>query len=265
MIMSEKYPATIEGLHEIIRRLRAPGGCPWDREQTASSLCPCLAEECAELIDAVDAADEENICEELGDVLMNAVFQAVLAEERGSFTLTDAIGRLNEKMIRRHRHVFGDAEAADSEAVLKLWDKIKASEGHTERKSLLDGIAVSLSALSTAEKMQKKVAKVGFDWNCEEQIAEKIREELAEYEAAKRAGDEEAADAELGDLLFAVANLVRFRKRGDSESLLRRSCRKFDRRFRYIEDALAKQNIPVESAGLERLEQLWQEAKTVVG
>lgn len=258
------YPDTIDGLHEILVKLRSPGGCPWDREQTTHTLANCLSEECAELLEAIDLECDADICEELGDVLMNSVFQAVLAEERGAFTLHDVLAAINEKMIRRHAHVFGTEEANMAEEALKVWEKMKAKEGKAGRESVLDGIPKTLSALSYASKMQRKAAKVGFDWTSESQIVDKIREELLEYEQAKAHCDEESADAELGDLLFAVVNLIRFRK-ADSETLLRRTNRKFEARFRYIEQELLKQNLKLESVCIEQLESLWQSSKAVVG
>lgn len=257
----KEYSPDLNGLHEIIKKLRSPEGCPWDRVQTAESLTPCISEECAELIEAIENKDEENIREELGDILMNVVFQAELAEERGSFTLTDVVRSINEKMIRRHVHVFGEASADNPEEVLKLWDKVKAGEHREDRKSLLDGIAQTMSPLSRAEKLQKKAAKVGFDWNNSTDIVKKIREELEEYETAAASGNEEAADEELGDLLFAVSNLARHRKRANSDALLRQANRKFERRFRYIEQRLTEAGKKLEEASLEEMDALWNEAK----
>lgn len=255
------YPPDLNGLHEILKKLRSPEGCPWDRAQTSRSLTRCISEECAELIEAIENGDESNIREELGDVLMNVVFQAELAEERGSFTLEDVLRSINEKLVRRHVHVFGEASAENPDEVLKLWDRVKAGEHRADRKSLLDGIAQTMSPLSRAEKLQKKAAKVGFDWSDPADIVKKIREELGEYENAVASGDEEAADGELGDLLFAVSNLVRYRKRDDSDALLRRANRKFEKRFRYIEERLAAEGRKLEDATLAEMDRLWNEAK----
>ncbi len=253
---------TIEYLVSILERLRGEGGCPWDRAQTRESLSRCLAEECAELLEAIDSGEPSAICDELGDLLMNAVFQAVVAKERGEFTLEDVLYGINSKMVRRHAHIFGNAHAETAEDVTKLWEKIKSGENRPVRESVLDGIPCQMSALARAEKIQKKAAKTGFDWTAQEEILDKIAEELEELRQAVASGDEEAADEELGDLLFAAVNLSRFRKRRTAEELLRAANRKFIRRFQYIEKSLKEQNIPLETAGLARLESLWQEAKS---
>jgi len=256
------YPPTAEGLLAVLRRLRAPGGCPWDREQTRQTLSRCLAEECAELIEAIDLDDPAKIREELGDLLMNALFQAVIAEEKGEFTLEDVWREIVAKMIRRHAHVFGDASAKNSEEVLRLWQQIKAREHDRDSSaSALDGVPPEMSALCRAEKLQKKAAKVGFDWPDAAGALAKIAEEAGEVADAARRGDEEALDEELGDLLFAVANVSRLRKRATSEELLRGANRKFERRFRFIEERLREEGKSPETVGLERLDELWNLAK----
>ena len=259
-----RYPPTAEGLLAVLRRLRAPGGCPWDREQTRQSLSRCLAEECAELIEAIDLDDPAKIREELGDLLMNAVFQAEIAEEKGEFTLEDVWREIVAKMIRRHAHVFGDATAANSEEVLKLWQQIKDREHAAQPKntSALDGVPPEMSALCRAEKLQKKAAKVGFDWPDAQGALAKIAEEAREVADAARRGDEEALDEELGDLLFAIANTTRLRRRATAEELLRAANRKFERRFRFIEARLREEGKKPEEVGLERLDQLWNQAKS---
>ena len=260
----QNYSPDADSLMAVLRRLRAPDGCPWDRKQTRASLSRHLAGECGELIDAIDCNDPAHICEELGDVLMNLLFQVVIAEENGEFTLTDVWREIIAKMIRRHAHVFGDAKAETAEDVAGLWAEIKRRERAEEAvpESILDSVKHSLSALERAEKLQKKAAEVNFDWQQSCDIAAKIREELAEYEAAVAAGDEVHADEELGDLLFAVTNLVRFRKRANSEELLRAASRKFERRFRAMEKKLAASNITLETAGFAELDRLWSEVKS---
>lgn len=248
-------------LEEIMKKLRSPEGCPWDREQTHKSLKKCLMEECAELMDSIDAEDDHEMCEELGDVLMNVVLHSVMAEERGAFTFGDVVDGISEKMIRRHPHVFGEESVRNSTEVLGLWERVKKQE-KADRKSILDGIAYHCPALLQAEKIQKRVSKYGFDWSCEAQIVEKIQEELDELKAALASGDSEHADEELGDLLFAVANLSRFRKRSSGEELLAAANRKFATRFRYIETALAKRGKTLSDSSLPEMEALWEEAKT---
>lgn len=249
-------------LYEIIRILRAPGGCPWDREQTSESVSSCMAEECAEVLEAIDLKDPELLCEELGDLWMNVVFQAVIAEEKGEFTWQDVQKGICEKMVRRHAHVFGDMNAENATDVLKIWDKIKADEKKKHKSdSVMGSIPPALSALNTAEKIQKKAAKYDFDWPNQKDIIAKIKEELTEVEEALAENNDDAVNEELGDLLFAVVNLIRFRKQKTSEQLLRNANSKFVKRFQFIENELQKQNRTLEDATLEEMEKLYQEAK----
>lgn len=251
-----------ENIYEVIRILRAPGGCPWDREQTSESVSNCMAEECAEVLEAIDIKDPELLCEELGDLLMNIVFQAVIAEEKGYFTWNDVQRDITEKMIRRHAHVFGDLSAENSTDVLKIWDKIKAAEKKKHKSdSVVGNIPPALSALNTAEKIQKKAAKYDFDWKKQSDILLKIKEELNEVEAAMANNNDDEINEELGDLLFAVVNLIRFRKQKTSEQLLRAANSKFIKRFQYIEKELKASNRTLEEASLDEMEALYQEAK----
>ena len=261
--MQENYPPSAESLLAIMERLRAPGGCPWEREQTRETLSRSLAEECAELLDAIDRDVPAEICEELGDLFMNLLFQCVVAAERGEFTYEEMVRGIIDKMIRRHAHIFGDAHAENSAEVAALWEKIKQQEhaGKIAQQSILDGVGHYLTALNRAEKLQKKAAKVGFDWSDEAGILDKIEEELRELREAVAAGDASGVDAELGDLLMAASNLARFRGGRSSEELLRAANRRFENRFRFIERTLAEEQIPLESAGIERMEALWCEAK----
>ncbi len=260
--MSE-YPPNADSLMAILRKLRAPDGCPWDREQTRQSLVRHLDGECAELIYAIDRDDVPNIREELGDVLMNLLFQVVVAEEKGEFTLEDVWQEIIDKMIRRHAHVFGSEKAADAAEVARLWQKIKASEsGHAPAsKSLMDEVKPALSVLDRAEKLQKTAAKTGFDWQNEVQVLDKIAEETAEVREALAENDDEHIDEELGDLLFAVVNLIRFRQKTHASELLRRANLKFENRFRQLEKEFAANHEDISRATPERMDQLWEKVK----
>jgi mazG family protein len=253
---------TMEDLLAVMRKLRSPEGCPWDREQTHSSLKKCFMEECAELMDAIDAEDDREMCEELGDLLMNIVMQCLIAEERGCFSFRDVVHAITEKMIRRHPHVFGSESVGSSSEVLGVWERVKKQEKQ-ERKSVLDGIAYHCPSLLQAEKLQKRVSRYGFDWTEQRQILDKIQEELDEVRSALNSSDEEHTDEEIGDLLFAVANLSRFRKRASGEELLARANRKFGTRFRYIERRLSERGRTLEESSLDEMESLWNEAKKV--
>ena len=260
----ENYPPEAESLMRVLRRLRAPDGCPWDRKQTRSSLTRHLESECGELIDAIDRNDPPHICEELGDVLMNLLFQAVIAEENGEFTLEDVWREIIEKMIRRHAHVFGSEKAENAEDVVKLWEKIKASEKQSrgeESKSVLDGVKHSLSALTRAEKLQKKAAEVNFDWSDASGIVSKIKEEISEVETALVSADDDAVDEELGDLMFAVVNLIRFRNRSSAEELMRKANCKFESRFKALEKLAFAAGSKVDELSPAQLDELWEQVK----
>ncbi|MBQ9775847.1 MAG: nucleoside triphosphate pyrophosphohydrolase [Lentisphaeria bacterium] len=258
-----QYEPTAEGLLKILEKLRAPDGCPWDREQTRQTLSRHLAGEVAELLEAIDRNEPAAICDELGDVMMNVLFQAIVAAEQQEFTAEDVFRNINDKMVRRHAHIFGDAKAETAEDVAKIWQEVKKKERGTaeENPSILGKLPQTLSALTRAEDIQKKVAKAGFDWQDQYGIIDKIREELDEVSSALAEGDETHVDEEIGDLLFAVSNLTRFRKRATAEELLRAANRKFISRFQKVENMLAERGIPVEQAGITLLEELWQQAK----
>jgi len=257
----EQMEASLDSLMEIIRRLRAPDGCPWDRKQTSESLKLCMIEEVAEFLDAIDNEDHENLREELGDLLMNISFHVVLAEENELFNMRDVLREIISKMIRRHPHVFADVEVNSVDDVMQVWAKAKAAEGKKAQKSILDGIPRNLSSLLTAREVQKKAAKVGFDWERQEQIIDKIDEEVAELKEAIHNGNEAHVDEEIGDLLFTMVNLSRFRKKSSAEDLLNASVKKFRSRFSYIEKNLEAQNIKLEDASIELMEKLWDQAK----
>ena len=251
----------MERLVEVMRRLRAPDGCPWDREQTHESLKKCLVDEAAEYLDAVDRKSDPDMCEELGDLLMQVVMNSVMAEERGAFTLEDVAKGIADKMIRRHPHVFGDVHVDNSAQVLVNWEKIKKTEHDDYRKSALDGVPRSLPAVLRAEKLQKKAAKHGFDWTSDALILDKIREEMNELEAAYRTGDREQINSEAADLVFSVVNFLRFRGE-NCEEIVTRASDKFDRRYRAVEAKLAAEGKTVDDTPMERLDELWNEVKT---
>ncbi len=261
--LKKEYPYNASGLMRLLRKLRSPEGCPWDRKQTRASLAGHLSGECAELLDAIDREDPHDICDEMGDTLMNLFFQAIVAEEKGEFSLDDVWQNVICKMIRRHEHVFGSAQARTPEEVLALWQKIKSKEkGHEPKKDgLLKGVPHYLSALDRATALQKKASEVGFDWPDAAGVAAKIVEEAGELKEALDSGNEAQVEEELGDLLFAAVNLARFRKGASAEALLRAANRKFERRFARVEEKSAAAGIALEDAGLQRLEAFWQEAK----
>lgn len=264
---------SIDELLIVMTRLRAPGGCPWDHEQTYKSLAQYLLEEAYETFDAIHEADETgdtvNLREELGDLLLQVVFHSTIGAERGDFTIEDVAAGVTRKLVLRHPHVFGDAKLESAADVLANWDELKANErkasGKPEkrRESILDEVPVHFPALLEGLKLTKKASKVGFDWESTEQIFEKIDEEIAELklEIAADKNSEKTAE-EVGDLLFAVLNLAR-RLDIEPETALKRTNRKFRRRFKFIEDELKRMGISVEMATLETMDGLWNQAKAV--
>ena len=248
-------------------RLRDPEtGCPWDRVQTLSTLKPCVLEETYELLAAMDRPeDTANYVEELGDVLLQVMFQCVMAEQEGRFTFDDVANAIADKLVRRHPHVFGDAVANDPATVLKNWEQIKQQEHRKEaRHSALDGVPPTLPALLKAQRSQEKAARVGFDWKDAKGPLAKIREELAELEEAVAASDDTALDPhvkeELGALLFSVTNLARHLK-ADSESALEGATAKFARRFRAVEAGAKEAGRDLKGMSLAEMEALWDAAK----
>ena len=251
----------IEQLVAIVAQLRAPGGCPWDREQTHASLRGGLLEEAYEVVSAIDNSDDENLCEELGDLLLQSVFHAQIAVEEGRFSFDDVARSISEKLVRRHTHVFGEDECADSAAVLQRWDEIKRTEkGEAAPKSVLDGIPGTLAALMRAQKVQKKAAKIGFDWDAAAPVIAKVREELAEVEAAIAARNANALEDEIGDLLFSVVNLAR-KLKIEAEVALHRATNKFVARFHAIEALARERSLALEKLTLAELDVLWDEIK----
>lgn len=257
----------IQKLADLVERLRGDQGCPWDREQTRETLKPMLVEEAYEVLDALDSPDPEELKEELGDLLFQIVFHAQIARERGEFELADIVDRTHEKMVRRHPHVFGDADLKTAQDVLKNWEDIKASEKGSasacepeSARSLLDGLPSRLPALYEAYQLTAKAARVGFDWSRLEDIVSKLHEESAELlEACRHKGARDIAD-EVGDLLFVAVNIARFLGI-DPESALKRSNRKFVRRFQHVESSIKAAGKDLKDATLEEMDALWEEAK----
>ncbi len=250
-------------LVELMARLRAPGGCPWDREQTFDTIKPYTLEETYEVLDAIDRRDWSGLTEELGDFLLQAVFYAEMAAEEDRFTIDDALDAINQKLVRRHPHVFGEGEAETSGDVKKLWDQIKAAEKARKTEThqgLLGSVPRALPALVEAQQIASRAAGVGFDWENPEQVLEKLNEELAEFDQARKNASQPELEDELGDMLFVLVNLARFVK-VDPEQALRRTNAKFRKRFGHIETALAARGMKLEDATIEEMEALWQEAK----
>ncbi len=250
-----------EDLIAVMRTLLAPDGCPWDREQTHASLKPYFLEEVYEALDAIDSGDDDHLREELGDVLLQVVFHAELARRDGRFDIDDVIRGITDKLRRRHPHVFGEGEAAGAAAVTRNWEAIKRAEKRErEGGSVLDGLPRDLPALIRARRIQEKVSRVGFDWDHADQVMVKVDEELRELKEARERNDPAAIEEELGDLLFAVANLARFVS-VCPEDALRKTIDKFQRRFRYIERELPARGKKLGEASLEEMDALWEEVK----
>ena len=263
-------------LLEIMARLRDPEtGCPWDVKQSFETIKPYTIEEAYEVADAIERGDRDDLCDELGDLLLQVVFHARMAEEEQAFDFGEVVRAISTKMIRRHPHVFAEPNAADADEVKANWEDIKAAEkaeraesrrrrglGDEEEAGLLDGVPRALPALIEALKLQQKAARVGFDWTEAAPILDKIEEEIGELRSALASGAAADIRDELGDLLFAVANLARHAKI-EPEEALRATNAKFRRRFGHIEKSLAAEGVPLADAGLERMEALWQDAKAI--
>jgi MazG family protein len=268
--MSTSTPTATAGekfqqLVNLMARLRAPGGCPWDREQTFDTIKPYLLEETYEVLDAIDARDWPELAGELGDLMLQAVFFSEMAAEQNLFRIEDALDAINQKLVRRHPHVFGAETAHTGDDVRKIWSEVKEQEsreknGEKKKAALLDGVPRSLPALVEAQQITSRAANVGFDWSNADQVLEKLREELAEFDSARRAGSIEQVEDELGDLLFVLVNLARFVK-ADPEQALRKTNAKFRRRFGYVEQKLAERGASLADSNIEEMESLWQQAK----
>ena len=264
--MDRKF-ADIGKLEDLVARLRGENGCPWDREQTRETLKPMLIEEAYEVLDALDSGDAAELKDELGDLLFQVIFHAQISRERNEFALADVVNRSYEKMVRRHPHIFGEADLRTAEDVLKNWEDIKAAEkgvlsssSPDAERSLLDGIPSKLPALHRAYQMTAKASRVGFDWARLEDILTKLREETSELLEAHALQDAQKIADEIGDLLFVTVNVARFLG-VDPETALGRSNRKFDRRFRYVESTIKKQGRELKDASLAEMDALWEEAK----
>ena len=249
----------IQPLVDVMAVLRAPGGCPWDREQTAKSIRSNMIEEVYEFLEAVDDGNTDGMREELGDVLMQVVFHAQMAREAGLYDLQDVIDEVTDKLIRRHPHVFGDTQVQGSDEVLVNWEAIKKQE-KTERRHVLDGVTQGLPALLRAYKLQGKAAKVGFDWPAKDGVWAKVAEELAELRRALDGEDRQAAENELGDLLFAIVNYAR-RCGIEPETALNGSNNRFNRRFNYVEQCVEASGKSWGDFSLEQLDEFWEQAK----
>jgi tetrapyrrole methylase family protein/MazG family protein len=256
-----------EGFAELIRimeRLRGPGGCPWDREQTHQSIKPYVIEEAYEVAEAIEDNNVDELRAELGDLLLQIVFHAEMARAAGDFTIEDVVRAINEKLIRRHPHVFGDSEVKDSAEVLRNWARIKAEErqGRDDR-SIVAGVPRAMPALLRAHRLSEKASRVGFDWAGAGEVLEKVREEFSELEAAVQLGDRSDAEAELGDLLFALTSLGRHLDI-QAEDALHGANDRFIRRFRYVEERLAARNQDLQDTSVQEMNTLWEEAKAKV-
>ncbi len=258
------HPTTInpsfERLCAIMRRLRAPGGCPWDREQTHASLVPGLLEETYEVAEAIRAQDDANLREELGDLLLQVVMHAQIASEEGRFTIDEVAREIGDKLVRRHPHVFGESAARDTGAVLQQWDAIKRTEKNAAGAPYFSGLTKALPALLLAQKTQTKAARVGFDWSEIGEVMAKVEEELGETKEALAEGDPSAVAEELGDLLFSVVNLAR--KQGlEAETVLAAATEKFIIRFHAMETDLKAQGKMLGEVGLAGLDEVWNRVK----
>lgn len=247
-------------LTDVMTTLRSPGGCPWDIEQTHESLRRYMIEEVYEVIEAIENEDASLLCEELGDLLLQIVFHARVAEECGHFSMQDVIDGVTAKMIRRHPHVFGDITVSDAGEVLVNWDAIKAQEKVGQRKGALDGVSPGLPALMAAFKLQKKASKVGFDWDEAKEVWEKVREELGELAEASAEGDKTAIEEEFGDVLFSLVNLSRF-LHIEPETSLTAANHKFRRRFTFIERKMEEQGEKWQDMTIDTMNELWEQAK----
>lgn len=254
----ERFPRLVE----VMRRLLGPDGCPWDREQTLESLRPYVIEEAYEVVDAIDKGNPDELCEELGDLALQIVFQAELASSKGWFGPDDVVDAICEKLVRRHPWVFGDVQVTDAAGALDNWEKLKSTE--KKDRGALDGVPVALPSLLRAVRIGEKASAVGYDWPDAAGPRHKIDEELAELDAAIEIGDAPEAEKELGDLLFSIASFAR--KRGiDPEAALRGALDRFSDRFRYAERKAADEHEGgLRALSTERLDALWEEAKNAV-
>jgi len=265
-LMADSTGPLFEALLSLMDRLRAEGGCPWDREQTHASLRPYLIEETYEALEALDVGETGHIVEELGDVLFQVVFHCQIAREQGEFTMADVLQAVIQKMTRRHPHVFGNTEVANSGEALRQWEQIKRTEAGAEGtpRSALDGVPKSLPSLLRSQRLQVKAGRVGFDWPTWRDAWSKVREEMAEADEAMVAGDADRVKAELGDLLFSLVNVARLLEI-DAEGSLRQAADTFTRRFKEVEAAMRAEGRQVDEASPEELDRQWLAVKSREG
>jgi MazG family protein len=252
-----------EQLVAIMARLRGPGGCPWDRDQSFDTIKPYLLEETYEVMEAIDARDWKELAEELGDLMLQSVFFAQMASEEGRFTMDDSLDAINRKLIRRHPHIFADTKADTADDVKKRWDEIKAEEKKEKKqapKLLLESVPRALPALVEAQQISSRAAGTGFDWPNIEQVLEKLEEELKELAEARATRAQPEIEGEIGDLFFVLVNLARFLK-VDPEQALRKTNRKFRERFGHVELGLSARGKTFAQSSLDEMESLWNEAK----
>jgi MazG family protein len=251
---------SFDELVKLMTTLRGPGGCPWDRKQTLPDLKPYVIEEAYEVVDAIDRDDRRALAEEVGDLLLEAVFIAEITREEGSFDIYDAVGAVHDKLVRRHPHVFADVEADDAEQVLVNWEKLKNEERKSENKSLLSGVPQALPALLKSSRLTEKAARVGFDWRATDDVFEKLDEETAELREAVKKGAQDEIHEEIGDLLFTIANIAR-KVNVNPEEALQSTARKFMRRFESMESVVRGRGQNLDQLTLEEMDALWDEAK----
>jgi tetrapyrrole methylase family protein/MazG family protein len=259
-----KFTSLLNDLIELMQKLRGKDGCPWDKEQNHASLKPHLVEETYEVIDAIDSGEPHKLKEELADLFFHIIFHCQIAKEKNEFDIGDVIALCLDKMTRRHPHVFGDATAATPEEVIRQWEQIKKEEkGNEERKFIVDGLPKYLPALQKAQKLQKKVAKVGFDWTNIKDVIAKVDEELAEVKEAIQENKPENIEEEIGDLLFSIVNLSRFLKL-ETENVLHKTIYKFVNRFKRVEMELASMGKDIEKCTLDELDAVWNKVKNTL-
>ena len=247
-------------LRAVMDRLRDPGGCPWDREQNLEDLRAYVLEEAYEVIEAIDQSDHDNLCEELGDLLLQVLFLSRIEQEQGRFDVEDVIQGIHDKLVRRHPHVFGDAEAATASEVIRQWEEIKNNEKGDGSRRHLDGVPRALPGLLRALRLSTKAALTGFDWQKDEDLEAKVHEEVQEFLVEYRRKDSPAMERELGDLLFVLANVAR-RAGLDPEAAVQGANDRFMSRFGHIEDRIKESGRKLKEATLEEMERLWEEAK----
>jgi MazG family protein len=257
---NRRMKRTFDDLVRLMTRLRGPDGCPWDRKQTLPDLKAFVIEESYEVVDAIDQNDRAALAEELGDLMLQAVFIAEMTREEGSFDIYDSITAIHDKLVRRHPHVFGDVVAGDAEQVLVNWEKLKQDERKAENKSVLSGVPRAMPALLKASRLTEKAARVGFDWRRTEDVFDKIDEEMGELREAVAAGDAEHIHEEIGDLLFTIANIAR-KVNVNPEEALQSTNRKFMRRFEAMESRVRERDQNLDQLELDEMDRLWDEAK----